>query len=194
MNTPAHVILNVALLTSGTRRGRVRPVVWGALLPDLPMFVFYGWVRFAAGLPDRVVWSQTYFEPHWQQLFDLFHSIPLALIALAACAAGRRARGAAFCASMVLHDLMDLPLHREDAHRHFLPLSGFRFESPISYWDPSHFGAWAAFSEAAVVAVCAAVLWRRFPTLWPRLTWGGLAVLQTTAWLAFYGPRWPAGP
>jgi len=194
MNTPAHVIANVALLTGGRRHDLARPVFWGALLPDLPMFVFYGWVRFAADLPDRVIWSQTYFEPHWQDFFDLFNSIPLTLIALAACAAVRRTGGAAFCASMLLHDLMDLPLHREDAHRHFFPLSDFRFVSPVSYWDPSHFGAWAAFAEAALVTVCAAILWRRFPTVGPRVACAGLAALELTAWVAFYGLGWLAGP
>jgi len=193
MNTPAHVILNVALLTRGKRHALARPVIWGALLPDLPMFFFYGWVRFAAGLPDRMIWSHAYFECHWQDFFDVFNSIPLALLALAAFVAARRTGSAAFCASMLLHDLMDLPLHREDAHRHFFPVSDFRFVSPISYWDPAHFGAWAAFAEAALVTACAAVLWRRFPAVWSRVVCAALAILEWAAWVAFHGLGPPSG-
>jgi len=43
-------------------------------------------------------------------------------------------------ASASLHMLCDLPVHHDDGHRHFLPISNWRFESPVSYWDPEHFG------------------------------------------------------
>ena len=41
---------------------------------------------------------------------------------------------------MFLHLLCDLAVHNDDAHRHFLPFTNWRFISPISYWDPKHYG------------------------------------------------------
>ena len=65
-----------------------------------------------------------------------------------------------FFASMALHCLMDLPLHHDDAHRHFLPLSTWRFRSPISYWDPRHFGSLVAGAELLGVLAGSIVLAR----------------------------------
>ena len=31
-------------------------------------------------------------------------------------------------------------IHHDDAHAHFRPISDWRFESPISYWDSEHYG------------------------------------------------------
>ncbi|MFT5443587.1 MAG: hypothetical protein ACI8W3_002637, partial [Myxococcota bacterium] len=33
-----------------------------------------------------------------------------------------------------MHVALDLSLHNADAHRHFLPLSHWQFEGPVSYW------------------------------------------------------------
>ena len=37
----------------------------------------------------------------------------------------------ALFASMALHCFKDLPLHNDDAHRHFFPLSDWRFKQPF---------------------------------------------------------------
>ena len=55
------------------------------------------------------------------------------------------------CLSMVGHSLLDLPVHNDDAHRHFFPFSNYRFISPFSYWDPNHYGRIVAFVEMALV-------------------------------------------
>jgi hypothetical protein len=90
---------------------------------------------------------------------------------------------------MVLHGLCDLPLHHDDAHRHFLPLSHLRFESPVSYWDPAHYGLWMAPLEAVLMLGASAVVWRRFPSRAARLGTAGVAatyvlLLGVVAWLA----------
>ncbi len=51
--------------------------------------------------------------------------------------------------SALVHMLCDLPVHHDDAHRHFLPLSTWRFESPLSYWDPKHHGGIFMWLELA---------------------------------------------
>lgn len=82
MNTPGHAVLNLALLGDGDDRSRDPAVVAGALVPDLPMVAFYGWARLVEGLPERVVWSEAYFDPSWQACFDVFNSVPLVLLLL----------------------------------------------------------------------------------------------------------------
>jgi hypothetical protein len=79
------------------------------------------------------------------------HSLPL--VALAATLL-RTAPARAFLASMALHAVADLLTHHDDAHRHLWPLSGWRFASPVSYWDPAHFGAWFAPLECALAWPC----------------------------------------
>lgn len=81
-----------------------------------------------------------------------------------------------FALSGLLHLAGDLPLHAEDAHRHLWPLSDWRFISPVSYWDPAHYGRIAAPIEALFAAGLIVLLWRRFAGLIPRLALGLAAV------------------
>jgi hypothetical protein len=151
MRTPGHVVLNLFLL------GRGRPglaVLAGAALPDLPIALLYGYERLR-GTPEERIWSEAYQRPLWQALIHGAHSFPLALAGLGASALARSKTGLAFFSSMALHSLGDLPLHGEDAHRHFFPLSDWRFESPISYWDVRRHARVAAAAEAAAVAFAA---------------------------------------
>jgi hypothetical protein len=186
VNTPAHAILNLALLGRGENRAHTAPILAGALLPDFPMFGFYLWNRLFVGASERVIWGDLYFRASWQMLFDLFNSIPLAALgALLAWWAG--ARGwLLFFASVGLHGLLDLPLHREDAHRHFLPLSGWRFESPVSYWDPAHYGAWSSAFEILAVIAASWVLWRVYPLAVPRVALTLLCTVSVAGWFVFY--------
>ena len=161
MNTPAHIAINSYLLGRGRLARLAWPVAFGALLPDLPMLVFYAYQRGWLEAPERAIWSQAYFLPQWQALFDAFNSLPL--IALAALFAWRAKRPAwlACLASMALHCVADFALHNEDAHGHFWPFSAWHFRSPISYWDPRRHGTIFVWAElAASIAACAA-LWRR---------------------------------
>ncbi len=171
MNTPAHAALN--LLVLGRTERDALPVAIGAIAPDLPMLVFYAWERLVRGVPESAIWSQRYFDPGWQTVFDTSHSIPLLLIGLALVYVTSRVAGRTgqsgpqrfiglFLGSMVIHALADLPLHREDAHRHFFPLSDWRFVSPVSYWDPRHFGVYAGIGEIVLVVGASIFLYRRY--------------------------------
>ena len=53
--------------------------------------------------------------------------------------------------SMILHSLGDLPVHNDDAHRHFFPFSNYRFISPFSYWDRNHYGSIVSLVEMLLV-------------------------------------------
>lgn len=182
MTTPAHAALSLIVL--GRSERNALPVALGAVAPDVPMLVFYLWERLVLGVSESRIWSERYFDPGWQVVFDIPSSIPLLGIALCillvligrrstaghipsagVTASPRRAKLTAstlFVASMILHALGDLPLHREDAHRHFFPFSDWRFTSPVSYWDPDHYGGYAAVAEIVLVLAVSAFLFRAY--------------------------------
>ena len=156
MNTPAHVIINLLLLSRKPDHRRSAIIVAGALLPDLAIIVFYGW-HLLLGTNESQIWSVEYYRPLWQGGIDIFNSIPLISLAMLLSWYARQYLLLIFFSSMLLHVFGDLPLHHDDAHRHFFPFSDWRFESPVSYWDPAHHGAWAGLVE--FVSVLAAALW-----------------------------------
>jgi len=182
MNTPAHVVLNAVVLGRGRWRAHWLPVTAGALLPDLPMFGFYFFERVVLGKSERLIWSETYFEPAWQAFFDTFNSFPL--IGLGALIAWRMGRTGwlVLFVSMGLHCLADLPVHHDDAHAHFFPLTNWHFRSPVSYWDPRHFGIWMSLAEVLLVLVGAIVLARRGS---PR-AWRYLGITTCVIYVAFW--------
>lgn len=118
----------------------------GAILPDASMFLFYGYQKFV-GSTESDIWNTLYFTDHWQWFFDIFNSIPVFLL-IAVLAYWRKQRMLFLVsASAFVHVLFDLPVHNDDAHRHFLPISNWRFISPVSYWDPKHFGVYTMCIE-----------------------------------------------
>ena len=116
------------------------------------MFLFYGYQKFS-GSTEKAIWEHHYFLDHWQYFFDAFNSLPFAAM-LFGIALWRDCRWAQLLLlSAMLHMLCDLPLHHDDGHRHFLPISTWRFASPVSYWDPRHFGLIVAPIEAILAII-----------------------------------------
>lgn len=161
MNTPAHAVLNLVFLDRKRYHGRTVAIFWGAVVPDIPMFGFYLYEKIVVGMRERDIWGWLYFEPRWQALFDLFHSLPVVGLGYALCRRLHAPRLAALFASMALHSLCDLALHHDDAHRHLFPLLDWRFHSPISYWDPRYHGRFVGSLEAIGVGVGLVLLLRR---------------------------------
>lgn len=186
MNTPSHLILNLAVLRRPVAPAMTWPILIGALVPDAALFVFYGWAK-AQGLPEQTIWSEAYYSQPWQAIFAVGNSMPLGLLGVALGYAFRRfwvGPGLGFLgASMVLHHLADLPLHHDDAHQHFWPLSAFRFISPVSYWDANHFGLLGATVELLLVLVATAYL---LPRLDSGLSRGLLTMFALLAAIAYY--------
>jgi hypothetical protein len=87
------------------------------------MVLFYAYQRLLAGRSESQIWGQLYFDTNWQAFFDVFSSLPLALVG------GILARAVGspwlwiLCTSMALHGLSDFLVHHDDAHRHFFPFS-----------------------------------------------------------------------
>ncbi|HIG72109.1 MAG TPA: hypothetical protein EYQ46_19040 [Myxococcales bacterium] len=192
MNTPAHALIAVASLAGGSRRPFARHAVAGALLPDIPMFGFYLWQRGYVGLSENQIWNETYFKPDWQLFFDTFNSAPLVLLGFALTSLANpsvRQGLQVFFGAMLLHIMVDLPLHHDDGHRHFLPLSEWRFESPISYWDPAHAGMYGAGLELLCVLGASSIIWRRTQARWVRVLVGTLSALSLFVYAGFYWVR-----
>lgn len=151
MNTPGHAILNLVLLDRPQRPENAWPIILGALASDLPIVVFYLWQKLFLGLSEHAIWYVNYFQSPFLPLFDGAHSLVLSGVAwFGSWRAGWR-RASLFFASMFLHGIFDLPIHNDDAHRHFFPLSDFRFFSPLSYWDTKHHAGLVASLEVLLV-------------------------------------------
>jgi hypothetical protein len=190
MNTPAHLLLGVAVMG---RTGQAR-LIWaalvGALLPDVSLYVLAGVSLHLLNIPASVVFSELYYSDRWQAIFAIDNSF-LVWGALAGAAIWRRSGWAmALTGAALLHLCFDLPLHHDDGRAHFWPLTGWVFESPVSYWDPRHGAVWVAPLEAALAAVAAIGIWR----LRAGVTVSALAALLLAAeflavqnWIFFFG-------
>ena len=155
MHTPAHLAASLLLYRNQPGRLAAAGAALGAVLPDLPMFGFYGYEKFVLGTSDHVIFSERYFDPGYQLFFDIFNSAPLFAAMLALCLWRRWRVGALIAGSALLHIALDLPVHHDDAHRHFLPFTNWRFASPVSYWDPAHHGVAFAIAEGiGAIAAC----------------------------------------
>jgi hypothetical protein len=163
VKTPGHAVINLAVLGGQLSPGDAGAVLAGAVVPDLPIVVLYVRERWLRRTPEERIWADHYQRPFWQAVIHGAHSIPLGLAGLAASLAVGAPRAAAFFASAALHALCDLPVHAEDAHRHFLPLSSYRWKSPLSYWDVRYHARYVALAELALVLGASVAVWREGP-------------------------------
>jgi hypothetical protein len=188
MNTPSHAILNVAILSNVSPLAGA--IAFGAILPDLPIFGFYIWAKWIARLPEQKIWSEGYYYPVVQDLVAFFHSIPIAFLGwLIAFFAGWDI-AQVVCLSCVLHSLGDLPVHNSDAHRHFFPLTDYRFISPVSYWDPKHYGSIAAAVELGLVSAATVWVFPRTEFWLARVLLVTVNVLYGWGYYRFYRRSW----
>lgn len=163
MNTPAHLLIGAAAFG----RGGGRKVIWaafaGALIPDLSLYLMAGVSLGVLGIPADTVFGELYFSDAWQTVFAIDNSAVLwgALLGLALWR--RSAWAVALTGAALLHLALDFPLHHDDGRPHFWPLSGWIFESPLSYWDVRQGARWVAPVELALALAAAAALWVRRP-------------------------------
>lgn len=184
MNTPTHIVAALAVLSRRGDGGRNWTVAAGAVLPDVSIFMFYGWARLARDMPEREIWSVAYWREPWQSLGAISNSLPIAgaLLIAAFCIKSLLLR--AFSLALIIHFALDFPLHADDAHRHFWPLTDWRYHSPVSYWDSDYGGGLGELAQAAVFLIAALILWRRFPGRVPRVAIGALGFVYAAS--AFY--------
>lgn len=172
MMTPTHLVIGAAALARQGEPVRNSLVLAGALIPDLSIYILFAWSRGVMGVSEHEVWRVLYWQEPWQLLSALSNSFPLWLGGLALALLARSPVAAAFAGAGILHLMADFPVHNADAHVHFWPFTGWRFHSPLSYWDRDHYGDVVSLVELALMLVLMAVLWRRFRAVWVRALLG----------------------
>ena len=188
MNTPTHALVALAALSKQGEPKRNWAILIGALIPDLVIFIWAPWQRWAMGRDWSAIWDTHYFEPPMQTAIAGFNSIPIFVtLLLIGCWQRHRAAGTlliVFALAALLHIALDAPFHGHDAYRHLWPISEWRFYSPISYWEIDLHARWVSLVEALIVLISVIVLWRRFPKLWVKIVLAILLALTLLATLA----------
>jgi len=162
MNTPAHLIFGLTAFGNAGRPAITVAALSGALIPDLSLYLLAGWHLQVLGTSPDVVFGQLYFSNGWQSIFRIDNSIILWSILLGLGAMGRSPVVMVLCASALLHLGLDFLLHNDDGRAHFWPLSNWIFQSPVSYWDPDHYGTIVGAIEVALSLICCGLLWVRY--------------------------------
>ena len=191
MNTPAHLILGVAAFARPAHRPLIVAAIIGALMPDLSLYVMGGVALFLLRIPPERVFNEFYFSDAWQTVFAIDNSFVVwgTLLALSLWRSNRFA--IVFCSAALLHLAFDFPLHHDDGRPHFWPMTGWVFESPVSYWDVARGARWIAPLEAALVSVAAVLVWRRVPSWGARVGIFALLCVElwiVREWLFFFQP------
>jgi hypothetical protein len=185
VNTPAHLIFGAAVFARPNAPAVNAAALFGALLPDLSLYLLTSWSLFVLAIPPETVFGELYFSPEWQGIFAVDNSIPLWALGLGIGLALRSRVLIAFAGAGLLHLVFDFALHHDDARRHFWPITDFVFRSPVSYWDPRHFGNIFGPLEIAVSLLLCALLWRRFKGWFARALIVAAAIAEMMPGLMF---------
>lgn len=177
MNTPAHLVMGVALFGRRGDSRRTWAAFAGALAPDLSLYVLAG-TSLAIGIPAGRVFDTLYYSDAWQRVFAVDNSFVLWGLALAAALLWRNTAAVAFTGAALVHLAFDFPLHSHDARMHFWPLTDWKFESPVSYWNRSEGGNVVGLTETGMVMALTAVLLRRHSDRAARAAFVALAAAQ----------------
>ena len=170
MNTQSHVLMGILLFG-----GKVPRTAWaaaaGGFAPDLPMLAIVAVLRFS-GYSLQDIFGRLYWSQWWQIANAIGHNFLLWSMVVGLSLMLRNSNSVKtaawsslaipFGAAALLHSAVDLLVHRQDAHMHFWPLSDWRFVSPVSYWDTSHYGTAFSLFEAAMGIAMALILFARF--------------------------------
>lgn len=189
MMTQTHTLLAATLLASPQRPVRHNAaVVLGSLVPDFAIYVLFIWSKFA-GIPERQLWREIYFSEPMLTFTAISNSFPLYLVILLTAimlykthqkipsVTNEQLKGWAivtgtalglFALAAITHLMGDFPVHANDAHPHFWPVTDWRFHSPVSYWNRRQYGDVFSLFEAALGVILSIILFRRFKAKWVR--------------------------
>ena len=185
MNTPAHLIFGLAAFGKPDRTGVTLAALAGAFIPDLSLYALSGWELLIKGTSPDVVFGQMYYSESWQAIFRVDNSFFVWGLLLVLGIMARSGVLIALCGAALLHLALDFPLHNDDARAHFWPVTNWKFISPVSYWDPKHFGHIVGPIEVGMVIAASIYIWRKFTGFAIRGLTAVLAILQTAPFVIF---------
>ena len=187
MTTPSHLIITAAL---AKRQRKVELPLWailiGSVAPDIPLYLLmsgttaYTWLIGEQSLSEAHEWmAETLFytSPYWVIPHNFLHAPLILAVGLALLWRYRHTQGTVqrwlfwFLIAAALHTLIDIVTHHSDGPLLLFPFNwSLRFASPISYWDPAHFGRQFFVFELTLDALLIFYLlrerirqrWRRF--------------------------------
>ncbi|WP_316015283.1 cobalamin biosynthesis protein CobQ [Roseobacter sp. HKCCA0434] len=162
MNTPAHVILSAGIFARADRPRVTAAAIAGGLVPDLSLYLIGTWMIGVAGQSPETFFRETYYADWMQAVMAVDNSIPLWTLGVVLALALRARIAAVFALCGLLHVAADFLLHHDDARRQFWPLGDWVFVSPVSYWDPAHYGDIFGPVETGLCVVFLVLIWRRF--------------------------------
>ncbi|MEM9709161.1 MAG: cobalamin biosynthesis protein CobQ [Pseudomonadota bacterium] len=179
MNTPAHILFGGALFGRPGQPKVTAAACFGGIAPDLSLYIMGGWSLYVLGIPPETVFRDLYFSPAWQQVFAIDNSFIIWGLGLGIALWAKAPAAIAFAAAGLLHLALDFPFHTDDARMHFWPLTTWRFESPVSYWDGRAYGNQVGAVALALAVAATIWVWRRFRSWTMRI--GALLLLAMEA-------------
>lgn len=181
MNTPAHMIVGMAAFGRPGQPAVTAAALLGSFLPDLSLYAMVLWARFVNDVPARTIFREYYYSDQWMAVFAVDNSFFIWGAVLGLAVWRRSAVLVALSGAGVLHLIFDFMLHNEDARPQFWPLTDWKFLSPISYWDRSHFAAIVGPAEVILCVVLSAWMMFRFKSLGLRVLILALLALEFSA-------------
>ena len=120
------------------------------------------WALFVQGIPAGIVFGDLYFSDSWQFVFSIDNSFFAWFLVILAGFWWRLDWLLVAGAAAILHLLLDFPLHHDDGRAHFWPFTDWIFRSPVSYWDPAHYGRLVGGLESLLCLALTVILLIRF--------------------------------
>lgn len=181
MNTPAHLLIGSAAFAHPTKPGTYRAALFGAILPDLSLYLMVAYCMWVLDVPASTIFREYYYSDSWQAVFAVDNSFVLWGAVFAVAYWREMPRLLAFAGGGLLHLSLDFPLHTHDARQHFWPLSDWVFESPVSYWDGRAYGDIVGPVEFALCIIASVWLFRRFKSWAVRLSTAILLLFEAVS-------------
>ena len=158
MITTSHAVINSLVAHRTGVRTRLDPparlaFVLGGIAPDLALYalnlgalVYYPLADgVSIGEAHQRAMADLYFNSAWWIVgHSLLHApmiLPAFIVGASVMKPPWRQRVRLFAAGALLHSMIDVVVHHDDGPLVFFPVSwSIRFASPVSYWDPDHYG------------------------------------------------------
>ncbi|WP_298856110.1 hypothetical protein [uncultured Ruegeria sp.] len=188
MFTQTHLLVGAAVFARPGNRTVALAGLIGALVPDTDVWAMFVIERLR-GASGCEVFHYRYWEQPWTTLQILLNSIPAYLTLITLSVVGLLVPALLprkvvllvmiFASSALLHVGADFLLHHEDARSQWMPFTNWIYRSPVSYWDPRHYGQYFLIFEIGLGLALAILigLRSRSKQVWAAVTFLSLGYL-----------------